>query len=908
MNEHSYSKKNRAEIASRENSNRMGVYLAEVVDTRDLYRAGTLNVFIPMLEKDPDTGGRYAARWTSPFAGSTNPKAIGPDVESYEQTQKSYGMWMVPPDPGNLVLVAFADGNVKRPFVISCLYSDTKNHMVPGIPHGKNYSDPTLRMPVAEKSKFDGRQTNNDAIRPAHSDLAESIVTQGLLNDPLRGAGTSGARRESPSEVFGFLTPGPIDRSSQFGHRLGGHQFVMDDSETSRLIRIRSSQGNQILLDDNNGLIYMINKNGTAWVELTGNGDIHIFGDGSINMRAKQNFNIRADQNVNIEAGQNVNIKAAGDNTGGEYTGGPSAPGSPTNGNGGNINLEAASDMNQYANANWAASAFGGDIDFNSGGDMRVLANGLTGLELVAKNGQLFTQSATATHILSTSVSIGGAAGVPSTAVVSITAPQVLINSAGPPALPAPISVIPTGPGASRTAKQIGTNSKKDAAQDPAEFVKNPDENAPQHAPTGGLRTGKQAEISTIVGTLVTAEPFAGHGQVKPIEMSEYEPEPSQEEIDALPPAAVDLSGKPVDVQTPAGSKAGTGYTDNSGNVLSNQSPIDQAQAQAASGTAGGGLGSATGSTADQLAGVTSGIQEFLDGIPTFEDIQNVINNFANAAEQKFLEITGLGAVIDQIKAAIPSIRFPVINAIQQEIIGLQKQLTELESNLKQFAMDQLGQIVPLQDLQIKKMREAIKDAIALAAAVGGTFAAIQAALADKGISVIQDGSGLVYQDAAGNKVVDFSNGIGPIGATLGLVADLNSSFESVKSAIKVPVNENQTAAIASFVNNIGEEAFLKSNVLEALNQGKYEEVPRLMQGWVLGSSTDQSVKTDLQARRRWESSLFQSPDEMDLDVLPNSDSENSVTNVTFGELADSLDATRAEFYRNKIQKFYNGQ
>ena len=69
-----------------------------------------------------------------------------------------------------------------------------------------------------------------------------------LENDNIRGLTDASARRESPSNVFGILTP-------------DGNQFVMDDGE-QQLIRLRTKSGAQILLDETNGNVYLINKKG----------------------------------------------------------------------------------------------------------------------------------------------------------------------------------------------------------------------------------------------------------------------------------------------------------------------------------------------------------------------------------------------------------------------------------------------------------------------------------------------------------------------------------------------------------------------------------------------------------------------------------------------------------------------
>jgi hypothetical protein len=87
----------------------------------------------------------------------------------------------------------------------------------------------------------------------------------------------------------------------------------MDDGDTdgnNKLIRLRTTNGTQLLLDDTSGHIYLITKNGENWVELSNDGAIHIYGGSDINIRSKSNINLYADQDVNIDAGRSVNINA----------------------------------------------------------------------------------------------------------------------------------------------------------------------------------------------------------------------------------------------------------------------------------------------------------------------------------------------------------------------------------------------------------------------------------------------------------------------------------------------------------------------------------------------------------------------------------------------------------------------
>lgn len=62
---------------------------------------------------------------------------------------------------------------------------------------------------------------------------------------------------------------------------------------------------------------------------------------------------------------------------------------------------------------------------------------------------------------------------------------------------------------------------------------------------------------------------------------------------------------------------------------------------------------------------------------------------------------------------------------------------------------------------------------------------------------------------------------------------DLAEHIRYVKQFVKVPLNEYQLGALASFVFNIGPTQFSKSTLLKKLNQGLYEEVPAQLQRWV---------------------------------------------------------------------------
>jgi lysozyme len=318
-----------------------GPYLGIVTNHLDVTQMGMIEVSI--INGLPDDGSlqsrTYPVNYLSPFYGITSVKYEGNDSTSFGDVQKSYGMWMVPPDLGTQVLVIFINGDPNQGYWIGCVMDTYQNHMVPGIAANKNSaltSDQlkkyqTSLLPVAEIHKSSNKGASGPSVdklpRAVHP-FADRLLAQGLLLDTVRGVTSSSARREIPSMVFGISTPGPLDTNGPkkpIGYgagkiapvsRLGGSTFVMDDGDIdgqNELVRIRTRTGHQILLHNTKDLIYIGNAQGTAWIELTSNGKIDIYSADSISVHTEQDLNFRADRNVNIEAGGKINMSANAD-------------------------------------------------------------------------------------------------------------------------------------------------------------------------------------------------------------------------------------------------------------------------------------------------------------------------------------------------------------------------------------------------------------------------------------------------------------------------------------------------------------------------------------------------------------------------------------------------------------------
>lgn len=272
-------------------------------------------------------------RHMTPFYGVTPISAEGTNSSDFNDVQKSYGMWFVPPDLGTRVMCIFVDGDPNQGYWIGCVPDSFQNHMVPGIASSKasamtaeqekKYG--TRNVPVGEFLKK-GRDLSigrpDDFTKPIHP-FADRLLAQGLLTDTIRGVTSSSARREVPSTVFGISTPGPLDKNGKKGYigyggvatapvsRLGGSQLVMDDGDKdgqNELVRIRTRTGHQILLHNSQDLIYIANSKGSAWIELTSNGKIDIYAEDSISIHTEQDFNFRADRDINLEAGRDLKV------------------------------------------------------------------------------------------------------------------------------------------------------------------------------------------------------------------------------------------------------------------------------------------------------------------------------------------------------------------------------------------------------------------------------------------------------------------------------------------------------------------------------------------------------------------------------------------------------------------------
>ena len=332
-----------------------GPFLAIIKNNADPARLGRLAVFVPDIGGDEDDSSKwFIVRYASPFLGSTLGLPGSADPNNFSFSQQTYGFWAVPPDVGNFVLITFVMGDPTRGYWFACVPNMQTTHMVPGLARpfgniitgkinddstfGKGRISSTSYLPtaelVSENFSVDNDPKFYDLPKVVHTWQANIVIEQGLDRDPVRGTITSSSQRETPSQVIGLSSPGRtspdtadfpnldellknqslnISTVQTFPNRKGGHSLVMDDGDIygqSRLLRLRSSGGHQILMHDTEDLIYISNSRGTAWVELTPDGSVNVFSASNVSIRAQQDLNLHADNNINITSGNTIKMSA----------------------------------------------------------------------------------------------------------------------------------------------------------------------------------------------------------------------------------------------------------------------------------------------------------------------------------------------------------------------------------------------------------------------------------------------------------------------------------------------------------------------------------------------------------------------------------------------------------------------
>lgn len=375
-----------------------GLTLGVVVDTDDPLQGGRLRIFCPALNDNPKKPQHLPwATYVSPFSGTINNAQFYRGADPEQATSKGsmhYGFWAIP-EQGAHVLVGCIDGDPRRRFWIGCIpeHQETntihhgrwkwKNGNVDGPLSGNNFPVQPLYDNMQEA--FDGRSdspewrsrvaeyqtaaNSADVGQIPNSKMRESLDQQNQqikANDPdtwehaalgAHGYDWSGFKKIPfmASRVFGISTPGM-------------HAFTMDDRPFNSRIRLRTTAGHQILMDDTNERIYVATNDGNNYIEMDSNGNIDCYSKNRISFHAENDINFQTDKSFRVLAKEGIFMYAGVPEEGSQQV-------LDTTPEPGEIRIHSSNDMHLLTEANMRQYSFmdtyreaAGDInDFGSG-------------------------------------------------------------------------------------------------------------------------------------------------------------------------------------------------------------------------------------------------------------------------------------------------------------------------------------------------------------------------------------------------------------------------------------------------------------------------------------------------------------------------------------------------------------
>ena len=122
--------------------------------------------------------------------------------------------------------------------------------------------------------------------------------------------------------------------------------------------------------------------------------------------------------------------------------------------------------------------------------------------------------------------------------------------------------------------------------------------------------------------------------------------------------------------------------------------------------------------------------------------------------------------------------------------------------------------------------------------------------------NIITIGYGSTY-DYSKNRKIQIGDKITLKEAEYLLLDEIIKVRRKITDLVKVPLNDNQLAALISFCFNVGTGAFSKSRMLKLINTNNYSEAANEFSRWIYGKGSKKLVLRGLVTRREAEKQLF---------------------------------------------------
>lgn len=300
-----------------------------VVDTDDPLQQGRLRIFCPALNDNPKKLLHIPwAVYVSPFAGSINQREYVRGTQPGKEKSRGaihYGFWGIP-EIGAHAVVGCINGDIRRRFYIGCIPNHQDVHTIGHgrFKHDSNEVDGPLtsaREPIEPTYSNMGEAFSNDRSSSEWKTRGADYQVSAIFETPVSGKESyvdDDLEQISQSEndewvrkVLGehgydwtpYKNLGAFLSSRVYGMTTPGfHSITLDDRAFNSRIRIRTTGGHQLILDDTNERIYLSTMTGNSWFEMDKSGNIDMY--------SKRRLSFYAEDDINFSSGKSIRMKA----------------------------------------------------------------------------------------------------------------------------------------------------------------------------------------------------------------------------------------------------------------------------------------------------------------------------------------------------------------------------------------------------------------------------------------------------------------------------------------------------------------------------------------------------------------------------------------------------------------------
>lgn len=332
------------------------VTMGQIVDANDPHQMGRLRVLCPAFgdSRNAAVNTLAWASYASPFAGATDLPARG-RAGALTSGPVAYGMWNIP-KVGSYVLVTCIDGDPNSRFWFASVFPEFLTHTLPhgrysynpdvgdGAPQGPMSSTETAILPLAANQQeaftnqsagvepqmsFEWRTRAADAqaafLNPKYigttigdCDISEFGDDRAVQFAEADGNTITSNQGYGESRIDPDMT-NPITDGTNWDSQTyawvtpGFHGISMDDRDNNCRMRLRTTSGHQIILDDTNERIYISTAQGKTWIEIDEKGTIDIFSEQDFSVRAKGDINFKTDKAFRVTAEEGIHMSSYGE-------------------------------------------------------------------------------------------------------------------------------------------------------------------------------------------------------------------------------------------------------------------------------------------------------------------------------------------------------------------------------------------------------------------------------------------------------------------------------------------------------------------------------------------------------------------------------------------------------------------